>query len=161
MKYFTLSVLCATLFLTSSQCDKTDPPDPPNGHLKLTVTYPEIIIENDTVYYIHVPGFGAEARLFDKDARCKGYTDAKLGIAFIGDEPVFSKYEQYSNEKGEVLFKDIPAEEYFLIVCARQLHRYTEKYIKVNGGDTLKLKKDFTPDGSFYEDLEPWDYEVP
>ena len=159
MKQLALTVLCVAILLTSSQCDNEA--DPPNGHLKLTVTYPEAVVENDSLYFIQVPGVGAIARLYDKDARCKGYLDAKLDIAFIGDQPVISIYEQLSNEMGEVLFKDIPAGEYYLVVYARQLYKYTEKYIEVNSGDTLKLTKNFTDDLTFYEDLEPWDHEVP
>ena len=161
MRHLTLTVLCATILFASSECDNEADPPPPIGHLKLTVTYPEAVVENDSLYFIQVPGVGAVARLYDKDARCKGYKDAKLDIAWIGDKPVKSNYEQWSNENGEILFKDIPAEEYFLIVYAGQLYKYTEKYIEVSGGDTLKLTKNFSPELAFVKDLEPWDYGMP
>lgn len=159
MKHLSLTVLCITILLTSSECRKE--PVPLIGHLKLTVTYPEAVVENGMLYFIQVPGVGAEVSLYDKDAICKGYKDAMLGIAWLTDKYVSPEYKQWSNEKGEVLFKDIPVGEYFLIVYARQWSKYTEKYIEVIGGDTLKLTKNFTSDLAFYEDLEPWDYEVP
>jgi hypothetical protein len=158
MRYFTLTVLCATLLLTSSQCDKSDPP---NGNLNLTVTYPEAVVENGSISWIQVPANGAEARLYDKDAICKGYKDAMLDIVWIGDDYTTSKYMLVSNEEGKVVFDDIPAGEYFLIVYAGQLYKYTEKYIEVVGGDTLMLAKDFTASLTFFKDLEPWDYEMP
>ena len=129
--------------------------------MKFTVNYPEVIIESDTVYWIQVPGAGAEVRLYDKDAICKGYKDAMLDIVWIGDDFATSKYRLYSNEKGEILFTDIPSGKYFLIVYARQLYKYSEKYIEVIGSDTLKLAKDFTADSRFLNDLEPWDYVMP
>jgi len=159
MRHVTLIMVCVTILLTSSQCDNGA--DLPNGHLKLKVTYPEVIIESDTVYWIQVPGVGAEVRLYDKDAICKGYKDAMLDIVWIGDDYATSMYSLDSNEKGETLFKDIPSGEYFLIVFARQVSSYTEKYIEVYGGDTLKLTKVFSPNASFHEDLEPWDYIMP
>ena len=130
---------CFVVLLTSSQCDKES--DPLNGYLKLMVFYPEIIIESDTVYWKQIPGVGAEVRLYDKDAICKGYKDAMLDIVWIGDDFATSKYRLDSNEEGEILFNDIPSGKYFLIVYARQLSSYTEKYIEVHGGDTLKLTK--------------------
>jgi hypothetical protein len=158
MRYFTFIVLCIAILSTSSQCNKADPP---NGHLKLSVTYPEAVVENGTISFVPVPGVGAEGRLYDKDAICLGYKDAMLNIVKIGDRYVTSKYLLTSNTKGEILFNDIPSGEYYLIVFARQLYKYTEKYIEVKGGDTLKLTKKFTPDIALSEDLEPWDYEVP
>ena len=159
MKQLTLSVLCFIILLTTFECDNEA--DPPIGHLKLTVTYPEAVVENDSLYFIQVPGVGAVARLYDKDARCNGYLDARVGVAWIGDKAAVWKYVQLSNETGEILFNDIPAGEYYLLVYARQLSKYTEKYIEVKGGDTLELAKDFTASGTFYEDLEPWDYVMP
>jgi hypothetical protein len=47
------------------------------------------------------------------------------------------------------------------VIFARQLTKYTEKYIELIGGDTLKLMKKFTPDGAYHNKLEPWDHEVP
>ena len=161
MKQFTLTVLCFIILLTSSECDNEADPPPPIGHLKLTVTYPEVVIENDTMYWIQVPGVGAEARLYNKDARCIGYKDVGFGIAYIGDKSVQCKYVLHVNEKGEIILKDILAGEYYLTVYARQLYKYTEKYIEVAVGDTLKLIKNFTASGSFFKDLEPWDYEMP
>jgi hypothetical protein len=125
------------------------------------VTYPEAVVENGTITFVPVPANGAQARLYDKDAICLGYKDAMLNLVKIGDEYATSKYLIISNENGEILFKDIPSGEYFLIVYAGQLYRYSEKYIEVNGGDTLKLVKDFSASLSFYKDLEPWDYESP
>ena len=159
MRHITLTVLCVTILLTSSQCENET--DPPNGHLKLVVTYPEVVHEADTFYYVPAPGVGAEARLYDKDAQCLGYRDAKLDVAWVDDKAVASKYTKLSNETGEALFKDIPSGGYYLVVFTRQLSKYTEKYIEVSGGDTLKLVKNFTPDLTYWEDLEPWDHEVP
>ena len=59
------------------------------------------------------------------------------------------------------MFKDILAGKYYLVIYTKQWLRYSEKYIEVKGGDTLKLSKDFTASSSFYEDLEPWDYKIP
>jgi len=159
MKQLTLALLCSTLILTSSQCNNDYPP--PNGHLELTITYPEAVLENGVISWMQIPGDGAEVRLYDKDAQCLGYRDAKLDVAWIEDKAVASKYVQISNETGGVLFKDIPSGEYYLVVFTRHLSKYTEKYIEVNGGDTLKLAKNFTPDLTYWEDLEPWDYEMP
>ena len=159
MKQLPLTVFCLIILLTSSQCENNT--DPPNGHVKLTVYYPEVIIESDTVYWIQVPGAGAEVRLYDKDAICLGYKDAMLNLVKIGDHYATSEYKLLSNEEGEILFNDIPSGEYFLIVYARQLSTYTEKYIEVHGGDTLKLTKVFSPNASFVEDLESWDYVMP
>ena len=75
----------------------------------------------------------------------KTYRQEKLGLAenikakrqlelIMDNEPVASKYVQRSNEKGEVLFEDIPAEGYYLVIFARQLTKYTEKYIELIGG---------------------------
>ena len=159
MKYLSLSLLSISILLTSSHCDNEVAS--PYGQLKLTVTYPEVVHEADTFYYVPAPGVGAEARLYDKDAQCLGYRDAKLDVAWVDDKAVASKYTKLSNETGEALFKDIPSGEYYLVVFTRQLSKYTEKYIEVSGGDTLKLVKNFTPDLTYWEDLEPWDHEVP
>ena len=158
MKNIYLTSLCIAILLTSSQCDNEV--DPPNGHLKLTVTYPEAVTETDSLYFIQVPGVGAEARLYDKDARCLGYKDAGFGIAYIGANSVQCIYVLQVNENGEILFEDIEAGEYYLTVYARQIYKYTQKYIEIPVGDTLKLTKDFTPELYFFEDLEPWDYEM-
>ena len=159
MKQIALAVLCLLILLTGFGCEKSDPP---NGHLKITVTYPEaVVVPNQPTYFIPVPADGAVARLYDKDAICLGYKDALLNLVKIGDDYATSLYKQGVNEKGEILFNDIPAGEYYLIVYARQLYKHTEKYIEVTGGDTLKLSKDFTPEGSFFKDLEPWDYIMP
>jgi hypothetical protein len=55
----------------------------------------------------------------------------------------------------------VPKGQYYLVVFARQLTKYTEKYIEVSGGDTLKLVKNFTIDGAYHNKLEPWDHVVP
>ena len=161
MKQITLIVLCFIILLTSSDCDNENEPDPPIGHLKLTVTYPEAVVENGTIYWIQVPGVGAVARLYDKDARCIGYKDAGFGIAYIGGNSIQCQYVLSANEKGEILFKDIQAGDYYLTVYAREISKYTQKWIEVPFGDTLKLAKDFTASLTFYEDLEPWDYVMP
>jgi len=131
--------------------------------MKLTVTYPEAVkdVDGRLVGFRQVPAAGAVARLYNKDAICKGYLDAKLDLAYIGDKPIISKYEHRTNEEGEISFNNIKAGEYFLILYASQLYKYTEKYIEVPLGDTLRLKKDFTASLSFFKGLEPWDYEVP
>lgn len=159
MKQITLIILCAIILLTCSDCNNE--PDPLIGNVKLTVTYPEAAVENGSVYFIQVPGAGAEARLYDKDARCLGYKDAGFGIAYIGENSVHSQYVLLANEKGEILFKDIQSGEYYLTIYAREISKYTQKYIEVTIGDTLKLIKDFTSSLTFFEDLEPWDYEMP
>jgi hypothetical protein len=84
-----------------------------------------------------------------------------LNLVKVGDQYTTSKHSLISNEKGEALFNGIPAGEYFLIVYARQLSKYTEKYIEVKGGDTLKLAKYFTEDIGYHKQLEPWDYVMP
>ena len=130
--------------------------------MKLSVTYPEaVVVPDQLTYFIQVPGVGAEVRLYDKEAICLGYKDAMLNLVKIDGQYSTSEYQLVSDEKGEVLFSDIPAGEYFLIVYARQITKYTEKYIEVTGDDTLKLTKDFTDDGAYYKDLEPWDHTVP
>lgn len=159
MRLLTLTALCGIILLTSSHCENKS--DPPNGHLKLAVTYPEAVVENDTIYWIQVPGVGAEVRLYDGEARCDGYRDAKIDVAWIGNDATYSLYTKVSNEEGEVIFKDIPAGEYYLIVYAGKLYKYSEKYIELIGGDTLSLSKDFSPELAFVKDLEPWDYEMP
>ncbi len=156
-RYF-ISLLLTTIIILSG-CEKD--PDP-NGHLKLTVTYPEaVVVPDQLTYFIPAPAEGAEARLYDKDAQCWGIRDARIDVAWIEGKPTGSKYALRSDEKGEVVFNDIPAGEYYLVVYARELYKYTEKYIEVKGGDTLKLTKDFTPAAQFTNDLEPWDYEMP
>jgi len=158
MKQIAITVFCAIIILTGSGCEK----EPPCGHIKLSVTYPEaVVIPDQPLSFIQVPASGAEVRLYDKDAICLGYKDALLNLVRIDDQYATSEYLLVSNEKGEVLFTDIPAGEYFLIVFARQLYKYTEKYIEVSGGDTLKLTKNFTADLAFSNDLEPWDYVMP
>ena len=159
MKYLSLSLLIILLLLTSSQCDREVVS--PYGHLKLTVTYPEVVHEVDTFYFISVPGVGSEARLYDKDAYCLGYRDAMIDVAWIDGEPTGSKYVLKIDDGGEALFKDILAGEYYLVIYTRKWLRYSEKYIEVKGRDTLKLSKDFTSDLAFYEGLEPWDYVMP
>jgi len=159
MRCLTITILCASLFLTCSQCGKSDPP---NGFLKINITYPKaVVVPNQPTYFIQVPAIGAEVRLYDKDAICLGYKDANLNLVRVGDQYATSIYRLVSNEKGEVLFEDIPAGEYFLIVFARKLYKYSEKYIEVTDGDTLILAKDFSPELGFSNDLEPWDYEMP
>ena len=147
------------MILTLLGCEK----DPnPNGHLKVTVTYPEaVVVPDQRTYFIPAPAEGAEVRLYDKDAICLGYKDAMLNLVKIEGSYATSQYILMSDKKGEVLFSNIPSGEYFLIVFARELYKYTEKYIEVKGGDTLKLTKNFTPAAQFTNDLEPWDYEMP
>ncbi len=159
MKYLSLSLLSILIILTSSHCDNEVVS--PYGHLKLTVTYPEVVHEPDTFHFIPVPGVGSEARLYDKDAHCLGYRDAMIDVAWIDGKPTASKFVLKIDEGGEALFKDILAGEYYLVIYTRQWYRYSEKYIEVKGGETLKLSKDFTCDLTFYEDLEPWDHEMP
>ena len=160
MKHITFIALCITILGIGSGCDKES--EPPNGHLKVTVTYPEaVVIPDQRTYFIQAPAEGAEVRLYDKDAICLGYKDAMLNLVKIEGQYETSLYAQRTNEKGETLFKDIPSGEYYLIVYAKQASSYTEKYIEVNGGDTLKLTKVFSPNASFHEDLEPWDYVMP
>ena len=158
MRNATLAIIFASVLFTSTQCESADAP---YGHVKVIVNYPETVIENGTITRIQVPGVGAEVRLYDKDAQCWGIRDARIDVAWIDGEPVGSIYAHFSNENGEVLFGDIPTGEYYLVVFAKQLSKYTEKYIEVVGRDTLKLLKNFTDDGAFYNKLEPWDYEVP
>jgi len=158
MKYLSLSLLCILILLTSSHCDNEVVS--PYGHLKLTVTYPEVVHEADTFYYVPVAGVGSEARLYDKDAYCLGYRDAMADVAWIDGKPTGSIYALNVDDKGEALFKDIPAGDYYLVIYTRKWTRYSEKYIEVIGGDTLELSKNFTASGSFDEGLEPWDYKI-
>ena len=158
MKHFNIEVFVLIILLSGSGCKK----ETPYGHMKLSVTYPEaVVVPDQLTYFIQVPGVGAEVRLYDKEAICLGYKDAMLNLVKIDGQYSTSEYQLVSDEKGEVLFSDIPAGEYFLIVYARQITKYTEKYIEVTGDDTLKLTKDFTDDGAYYKDLEPWDHTVP
>ena len=158
MKQQTIAFLCIIVLLTCMKCKK----ESSTGHLKLKVTYPEaVVIPEQPTYFVPVPGIGADVRLYNKDAICKGYKDAMLDIVWIGDEFATSKYKSTTDEQGKVLFNNIPSGEYLLIVYARQISKYSEIYVEVNAGDTLILRKDFTPDGAFFEDLEPWDHEVP
>lgn len=158
MKQFAITIICLIVVLTISQCEKVTP----IGHLKVTVTYPEaIVIPDQQTYFIQVPADGAEVRLYDKDAICLGYKDAMLNLVKNNGQYETSLYAQRTNESGEILFEKIPAGEYLLIVFAGTLYKYTEKYIEVKGGDTLKLAKDFTPAAHFTNDLEPWDYVMP
>lgn len=157
MKHQYLPLLSLFIMLSFTQCEK----ESTVGHLKVTVTYPEAVYENSTISFIPAPGVGAEVRLYDKDAQCLGIRDARIDVAWIGDDATFSIFAQDTKENEEVLFAEIPAGEYYLIVFSSQLTKYTEKYIEVNGGDTLELTKDFTPDLAFFNDLEPWDHKVP
>jgi len=146
------------LVFTSSRCDKGDSP---NGHLRLSVTYPEAVVENGTITFVPIPAVSARVRLYNEHASCKGYRDAKLDIAWLGDGYIGPEYKKITDVHGEVRFADIPPGVYYLVVFAGPLYKYSEKYIEVVGGDTLELTKDFTPEGSIFKDLEPWDYEVP
>lgn len=158
MKRHNLAVLGLVFLLAIFGCEN----ETPNGQLIVSVTYPEaVVVPNQPTYFIQVPGVGAEVRLYDKNAICLGYKDAMLNLVKIGDEYATSKFLQVANEKGDAVFEDIPAGEYFLIVYARQITKYSEKYIEVKSGDTLMLAKDFTDDGAYYKDLEPWDHTVP
>jgi len=153
---FILSLLLLIFIL--SGCEK----EPTNGHLRVTVTYPEaVVIPDQTTYFIPAPAEGAEVRLYDNEAICLGYKDAMLNLVKIGDTYSMSEYQLVTSRDGEVLFTDIPSGEYFLIVFARELYKYSEKYIEIFGGDTLELVKNFTPAAHFTSDLEPWDYEMP
>ncbi len=142
--------------------NEPDPPENVTGNLKISITYPEAVIENnELVGYAPVPGDGAVARLYDAEAECIGYLDAKLDIAFIGDQPVISQYQDISNSRGEIIFRSIKAGRYYLIIFSGKLYRYTEKYIEIPSGDTLHLHKEFTIMSNYSEDLEPWDATMP
>lgn len=150
--------ICILLALPNSQCYK----EPSFGHLKLTVTYPKaVVVPNQPVYFVPAPGEGAYINLFDKDAICLGYKDATLGIAKLNDTYVGPKYSMGVGETGEAVLKNLMPGEYLMVICARKLYKYTELYIEVGGRDTLKLTKNFTPDGAYFKELEPWDHEVP
>lgn len=158
MKQIAIIVFCTIMVLTGFGCEK----EPPTGHIRLFVTYPEAIVEPDQpLSFIQVPASGADARLYDHNAQCWGIRDARNDVAWIDDKPTGSIYANSSNENGEVIFNDIPAGEYYLVVYARQLYKYTEKFIKVYSDDTLKLTKNFTADLGYSNDLEPWDYVMP
>ena len=146
-----------TMILMLSSCDRW----PDTGNLKITVTYSEAVIDNGTISWIQVPA-GASAKLFDKDAICLGFKDARMGIGYIGDDLVLNKFSQATDEKGEIVFIGLPAGEYFLtLTTGWALAKYTEKSIEVIDGETLELVKNFTEDREYYEKLEPWDYETP
>jgi len=59
------------------------------------------------------------------------------------------------------VFENLMPGEYLLIVCTMKLYRYSERYIEVGDGDTLKLTKNFTPDLGYIDELEPWDHQIP
>jgi len=107
------------------------------------VTYPEVVHEADTFYFVPVPGVGSEARLYDKDAHCPGYRDAMIDIAWIDGEPSGSIYALQVDDEGEALFKDIPTGDYYLVIYTRKWLRYSEKYFEVTGSDTLRLSKNY------------------
>jgi hypothetical protein len=164
MKRLTIFLISAFILMTGSECEKSpEPVESTIGHLKITVTYPEVVIENGkNIGFIHVPGEGAEVSLFyNKNAKCLGYKDALLTRALEGDTLVQPKYVTRADETGEILFQNIQAGEYYLLVVARKLYSYSEKYISVNVGDTLELKKDFSYSAHFFKKLEPWIYEMP
>lgn len=158
MRRIVVTLLGLGIFLSNSQCDKSAA----TGHLKVSVTFPQaVVVPNQPVHFIQVPGVGAEVRLYNKDAVCLGYKDAMLNIVKVDGEYTTSLYNLRTNENGEVFFEHIPEGEYFLIVYAGDLYKYSEKYIKVIGGETIALNKNFTDDGAFIMKLEPWDHEVP
>lgn len=159
MKQKAIILLCFVFLLTSSHCDNEE--EPTDGHFKLKVTYPELVNENGKLSIIQVPTDDAVARLYNKDAICKGFKDASLDIVWIGEENYSSLIKKRSNELGEIIFADIEAGEYFLIVYAAQLYRYTEKYIMIPPDDTLKLNKNFSNASIYHQELEPWDYVMP
>ena len=166
MKRHSLFLITTFILLTSADCENEPEPEPlvsSIGNLKITITYPEAVIENgEKVGYIHVPGVGAEVSLFNNNhVKCLGYKDATLGRVLDGEVLVQPKYTICANESGEIMFQYIQAGEYYLLVVARDLYRYSEKYINVTVGDTLELIKDFSYSGSFFKDLEPWDYDMP
>jgi hypothetical protein len=147
MKRFTVFLITAIILLTGSECENSpEPMESSIGNLKITITYPEAVIENgEKIGYKHVPGVGAEVSLFyNNNAKCLGYKDATLGRALEGDTLVQPKYVMRANEKGEIMFQFIQAGEYYLIVVARAHYSYSEKYVQVTVGDTLELKKDFS-----------------
>ncbi len=146
-----------TVFLMLSSCSRW----PDTGNLRIIVTYPEVVFEGGTISWKPVPAEGASAKLFDKNATCLGFKNARMGIGHIGDDIVIYKFKQISDEKGEIIFNGLPVGEYFLTLTAWDLSKYTEKYIEIIDGKTLELEKNFTEDLQFYEKLEPWDYEVP
>ncbi len=165
-----LIILSFVALFTTYECESETEPLPPEpepapapGHLKISVTYPEPIIINGSLEgFQQVPGEEAAVILYqNKDARCLGYKDAAVGFAMDGDTVVLPKYRMWTNGDGEVFIENVEAGEYYLTIFTIQVHKYTEKYIEIPVGDTLELKKDFTPDVKFYEDLEPWDYEIP
>ena len=43
-----------------------------------------------------------------------GIRDARIDVAWIDAAAVFSLYTQTTNEKGEVVFNDIPVGEYYI-----------------------------------------------
>jgi hypothetical protein len=152
---FCISLL--TLILMLSSCSRW----PDTGNLRITVTYPEAVLEGGTISWIPVPADGASAKLFEKNATCLGFKNARMGIGHIGDDIVIYKFKQVSDEKGEIVFNGLPVGEYFLTLTAWDLSKYSEKRIEIIDGETLELVKNFTEDHQFYEKLEPWDYEVP
>lgn len=150
-------ILLLTLILMISGCDRW----PDTGNLKITVTYSEAVLDNGTVSWIQVPA-DASAKLFDKDAICLGFKDARMGIGYIEDDLVLNKFSQGTDEKGVIELIGLPAGEYFLTLnTGWDLATYTEKSIEIIDGETLELVKNFTADREYYEKLEPWDYEIP
>ena len=136
MRHLNLAALCVIILLSSSQCDTEA--DPPNGHIKLSVTYPEEVVENDSLYFIQVPGVVASARLYDKDAICLGYKDAMLNLVKIDGQYATSEYILVSDEKGEVLFTEIPAGDFFLLFLQDSYQSTLRNILKWMGITILK-----------------------
>lgn len=146
------------LSISSTQCYK----EPAFGHLKINVTFPKaVVVPDQPVYFVPSPGEGASVNLFDKDAICLGYKDARAGIAWLDDNYTGAKYSKGVDETGMAVFENLMPGEYLLVVCTMKLYKYSEIHIQVGGRDTLKLTKHFTPDLSINEELEPWDHQVP
>jgi hypothetical protein len=148
--------------LVSCDHDSKITPESTIGHFVIQFTYPKEEWDSEgNLIWVPIPGEGVVANLFHKEAICLGYKDASIGIAKLNGEYVHPKYRLESNDKGLACFNNIQAGQYFLVVFTSQWNRYSEKYIDVPLGDTLFLRKDFTPE--MYYDLknEPWDYTIP
>ena len=111
--------------------------------------------------YGYLPDTGAEARLYDKDAKCRNYRDATAYVSFIGEKSYRSIYHDKSDQDGIIVINDIPEGEYYLALTTLSYIRYSEKILTIPAKDTLELVKNFTNDGDYIELSEPWDHTIP
>jgi hypothetical protein len=157
MHPYLLFFLVAYLIIS---CDRDPDPELKStiGHLKIYVTYPEVIIDSNGLYFgvRKVPGEGASAKVYNKNAVCLGYKDAQIGIAWLNEKYVTTNYYSDADEKGEIRLYNIQKGEYNIVLYSSELQRYSDTVVEVHTGDTLELSKDFTRYGRYVRAWEPW-----